>query len=699
MRTPSSTSLVTPSDIAEMAGVSRAAVSNWRKRATDFPAPAGGTSVKPLFDRAAVTSWLEGRQYVVSNDRGHIEVFGIFNAFRGLMQIESMVSLLLAMLCAKKLSAASSADTERWDGLRKSAAAGDEKAFESAVLNCVRSGELWAELVDVPALQPNSATFRNLGRDKGEFIHRLVRVVDEIPLTDLPTVGDRALSRATASQGRSGGEIGLVGSRTSQILANAAASSSTEGVVYDPACGVGEAAITLWSARTGDMSVVGHEVNREIAQIARQRFFLHDIPATIETADVLASDPSPSLAADTIVLEPPFGMSWKSQQNLADARWEYGTAPASTSDLAWIQHAVAHLASNGRAYVITSMGPLFTSGPSARIRSGLVRDGCVEAVVALPPKLLPHTSIPVALWVLRRPQELANRETVLLVDGSEASDPEGQIATWLELGDRDSTEGDPQSTTVPIVELLAEDTNMNPGKWIAPTGADPAEAIARYSDAQRDLESSLSSIIAASPISVLDDVISVPRILTIKDLLRQEAGLLIQGRHRPHSEDGQPDPLLITGKNLGTRIPSVPEGAVPPTSDDVTQPGDILVALLHGIRCQVDYEGGHLLGSGVYRLRITTEDLDPEYVAHCIRGRWNTRFFIGTTIQRANLRDFEIPVVPVAEQRTILAALTHAEELAERATALATAAQTATGALLDVVRFAAPSAINTTNTS
>ena len=39
-------SLVAPSDIAEMAGVSRAAVSNWRKRNDDFPDPVGGTPAK-----------------------------------------------------------------------------------------------------------------------------------------------------------------------------------------------------------------------------------------------------------------------------------------------------------------------------------------------------------------------------------------------------------------------------------------------------------------------------------------------------------------------------------------------------------------------------------------------------------------------------------------------------------------------------
>lgn len=36
----------------------RAAVVAWRRRHCDFPAPAAGTQVRPLFDRAQVVAWL-----------------------------------------------------------------------------------------------------------------------------------------------------------------------------------------------------------------------------------------------------------------------------------------------------------------------------------------------------------------------------------------------------------------------------------------------------------------------------------------------------------------------------------------------------------------------------------------------------------------------------------------------------------------
>src|SRR5690554_909616 len=51
---------VTAADIARLAGVTRAAVSNWRRRHDDFPSPVGGTSSSPLFALDQVREWLEG---------------------------------------------------------------------------------------------------------------------------------------------------------------------------------------------------------------------------------------------------------------------------------------------------------------------------------------------------------------------------------------------------------------------------------------------------------------------------------------------------------------------------------------------------------------------------------------------------------------------------------------------------------------
>ncbi|MFE6611782.1 N-6 DNA methylase [Amycolatopsis sp. NPDC057786] len=52
---------VTAADIARIAGVGRAAVSNWRRRYGDFPPPVGGTASSPFFSLVAVEKWLRER--------------------------------------------------------------------------------------------------------------------------------------------------------------------------------------------------------------------------------------------------------------------------------------------------------------------------------------------------------------------------------------------------------------------------------------------------------------------------------------------------------------------------------------------------------------------------------------------------------------------------------------------------------------
>lgn len=49
---------LTAAEIARLAGVGRAAVSNWRRRYPKFPRPIGGSSTSPTFSRTEVEAWL-----------------------------------------------------------------------------------------------------------------------------------------------------------------------------------------------------------------------------------------------------------------------------------------------------------------------------------------------------------------------------------------------------------------------------------------------------------------------------------------------------------------------------------------------------------------------------------------------------------------------------------------------------------------
>lgn len=56
---------LTAAEIARLADVGRAAVSNWRRRHADFPQPVGGPANSPTFDREEVERWLTANGRVI----------------------------------------------------------------------------------------------------------------------------------------------------------------------------------------------------------------------------------------------------------------------------------------------------------------------------------------------------------------------------------------------------------------------------------------------------------------------------------------------------------------------------------------------------------------------------------------------------------------------------------------------------------
>ncbi|TDU04186.1 N-6 DNA methylase [Streptomyces sp. 846.5] len=56
---PDESAAMTAAAIARLAGVGRAAVSNWRRRYPEFPQAVGGTEASPTFSRAEVLAWLQ----------------------------------------------------------------------------------------------------------------------------------------------------------------------------------------------------------------------------------------------------------------------------------------------------------------------------------------------------------------------------------------------------------------------------------------------------------------------------------------------------------------------------------------------------------------------------------------------------------------------------------------------------------------
>lgn len=636
--------LVSPSDIADIAGVSRGAVSNWRKRTKTFPEPVAGTPSKPLFSRKEVTDWLERHASKTKNesvrpkagDTGEMDVWSALNLLRERLSADDAAELVLSLAVARKT--------------------GDETPVEA----------------------PNVAA---------QTLALVKEAVDRVDAPGLGAAVDFTLERLARSQGKVGADFGFVGSRTTTLLANLAA-ARPGGVLYDPACGI--AAALVESVRLGGRPtrLVGHDINQRALWIAAQRAELHDVDIELTLTDVLSEDIDPSLRADVILLEPPFGLRLDASRRLTDARFDFGAPPRSSADTAWLQHAIAHLSDAGRAYVLSPAGTLFRGGEEGRIRTELVRHGCVEAIVGLPGKLLPHTSIPLALWVLRRPVAEAAIEHVLFIDGAETVSPEHNVSAWLT--DADARESVPH-VDVAITDVLAAESVLTPQRWVDRTEREPLDVANAYlqgwvaiNDTMKKLQNVLKSFEHFA-------AFSKSRVMTVGELIDQGVLDLRMGRPKDRYEDAPEELQERMATASDVRDGTLRELGIDSEYDDypeLTWEGDVLVTTMNTIRARVDEAGGHLPSTGVYRLRVLDRDvLSPGYLATALSGSWNERFQGGSTIQRASIKDLEVPLVPVSEQRDIQLAVLSIQLLHEQSAHLAEEASTVGTALLDAVRY------------
>lgn len=646
--------LVSPSDIAEIAGVSRGAVSNWRKRTKTFPEPVAGTPSKPLFSLNEVTGWLERHasktknKALVAKDResGDMDLWAALNTVRERLSADEAADLVLSLAIARKRGLVAEPDSLK--------------------------------------VAP-------------ETVERVRTAIDRLEIRDLGTAVDFALERLARSQGKVGAELGFVGSRTTTLLAKLA-STLDGGVLYDPACGIAAAVLEAAELGARPERVVGHDINQRALRVAAHRAELHEVDVELALTDVLAEDIDPALLADVIVLEPPFGLRLDASARLTDARFDFGPPPRSSADTAWLQHVIAHLTDTGRAYALSPGGTLARGGEEGKIRTELVRQGCVEAVVGLPGKLLPHTSIPLALWVLRRPVTTASTEQILLIDASQTVSPEHFVSHWLK--DRAARDRVPH-VEVPITDILAGESVLTPQRWIDRTERDPKEVTSAYvqgwaaiNDTMQKLHNVLSSFEHFA-------TFSKSRVMTVAELIDQGVLDLRTGRPKDRYEDAPEELRERIAAASDVRDGTLRELGLERDYEgypELTWEGDVLVTTMNTIRARVDEAGGHLPSTGVYRLRVLDQSvLSPAYLAIALTGSWNDKFQGGSTIQRAPIKKLEVPLVPEIEQQNLRLAALSIQLLHDDAAHLAREAGTVVTALLDAVRYNAPLTNSTTS--
>jgi len=107
---------------------------------------------------------------------------------------------------------------------------------------------------------------------------------------------------------------------------------------------------------------------------------------------------------DAVVANPPFSYRWEPTEALGeDMRFKnYGLAPKSAADFAFLLHGFHYLKQDGVMAIILPHGVLFRGGAEERIRTKLLKDGHIDTVIGLPANLFFSTGIPVCILVLKK---------------------------------------------------------------------------------------------------------------------------------------------------------------------------------------------------------------------------------------------------------------------------------------------------------
>ncbi|MBB6240191.1 type I restriction enzyme M protein [Pedobacter sp. AK013] len=201
--------------------------------------------------------------------------------------------------------------------------------------------------------------------------------------------------------------------------------------VLDFACGSGSLLLNVRRqlGAFGIGKIYGQEYNITTYNLARMNMLLHGVKDTefaIHHGDSLANDwdilnemnPAKKMEFDAIVANPPFSYRWEPNEVMGeDFRFKsYGLAPKSAADFAFLLHGFHFLSSNGTMAIILPHGVLFRGGAEERIRTKLLKDNNIDAVIGLPPNLFFSTGIPVCILVLKKCKKF---DDVLFINASD----------------------------------------------------------------------------------------------------------------------------------------------------------------------------------------------------------------------------------------------------------------------------------------
>ncbi len=250
--------------------------------------------------------------------------------------------------------------------------------------------------------------------------------LDESHLSNNDVIGDAYMYLVSTFAGEAGKKAGefFTPAEVSTLLAKLT-KSKPGARICDITCGSGSLLIKAGKeVGNENFSLYGQEVNGSTWALAMMNMFLHGFDnAVIRWGDTLRNpklvENDGLMKFDTVVANPPFSLDkWGADEAENDRynRFWRGVPPKSKGDWAFISHMIeVAKEGSGKVGVIIPHGVLFRSASEGKIRTKVVQENLLEAVVGLPANLFFGTGIPAAIAIFNK-GKMTDR--VLFIDAS-----------------------------------------------------------------------------------------------------------------------------------------------------------------------------------------------------------------------------------------------------------------------------------------
>lgn len=254
--------------------------------------------------------------------------------------------------------------------------------------------------------------------------------------------------------------------------------------LYDFASGYG---FTLAeAAKNKDVQVYAQDINNEASAVSIMLMTMIGKPGSkIYCEDSIANPLTISCdenkTFDRVISVPPFGIrltgrnaTFKSDEH-ANA-FEYGLEYKLTDDIAFARHMLASLNDNGIGVLLAPMNILYRSGVVEKIRTRMLEDNYIDAVIEMPPGIVPGTNIKTSIIIFKKNRKakdiyMLDLTKELAKDYFESVGRTGIVLTDKGIEsvtnlvlNRKEVEG--LSRSVHIHEILRNDANLCPGVYI-----------------------------------------------------------------------------------------------------------------------------------------------------------------------------------------------------------------------------------------